>query len=353
MKVLTVVGARPQFIKAFAVSRVLRESHEEVLVHTGQHYDDELSAVFFEELGIPAPDINLGAGSSSHARQTATMLAALEEPIETEQPDVVLTYGDTNSTLAAALATAKLTPPLAHVEAGLRAYDRSIPEEVNRVLTDHVSDILLAPTETAVRNLEREGITEGVHNIGDVMYDAIRWARNRVETNDEPLNRLGVKDGDYVLATVHRQRNTDDAVRLETIMTALIESSREVVLPAHPRTVARLQEYGLYDKVAASLTVIEPVGYIEFVRLLLGAERVVTDSGGVQKEAFFLDIPCVTLREETEWVETVDCGWNVLVGADGSAINRALTQDFQLTEKPQPFGDGHAATSIIEILENA
>ncbi|UWM54321.1 UDP-N-acetylglucosamine 2-epimerase (non-hydrolyzing) [Salinirubellus salinus] len=355
MKVLTVVGARPQFVKGFTVSRVLRSTHEEVLVHTGQHYDEELSGHFFAELDLPTPDYNLGVGSHSHAEQTARMLAALEEPIAAEEPDVVLTYGDTNSTVAAAMATAKLPPRLAHVEAGLRAGDRSIPEEVNRIVTDHVSDLLFAPTASAVRNLRREGITTGVHDVGDVMYDAMCWARERATDRSGILDELGLEDGQYVLATVHRQRNTEDGSRLETIVSALAESPLPVVFPAHPRTVERLHELGRFGKVADAISLVDPVGYLDFVRLLTGAERVVTDSGGVQKEAFFLDVPCVTLREETEWTETVDCGWNVLVGADGSAIREALSRPFDLDpdRKPTPFGDGDAADRIVRVLEDA
>jgi len=261
VKVLTVVGARPQFVKAFAVSRALRADHEEVLVHTGQHYDRELSEVFFAELGIPEPDHKLGVGSGSHATQTAGMLSGLEAAIEAERPDVVLTYGDTNSTLAAALATAKLPPPLAHVEAGLRANDMSIPEEVNRVVTDHVSDLLLAPTENAVRNLGREGITEGVVRTGDVMYDALLWARDRAADRTDALADLGLSAGEYVLATVHRERNTDERARLASIVRALEECPREVVFPVHPRTVEALRRFGLHERAEAAVTLTDPVGY--------------------------------------------------------------------------------------------
>ncbi|WP_266077827.1 non-hydrolyzing UDP-N-acetylglucosamine 2-epimerase [Haladaptatus caseinilyticus] len=350
MKVLTVVGARPQFVKAAAVSRVLRDSHEEVLVHTGQHYDEEMSEVFFEELSIPRPDYNLGVGSNTHGRQTAEMLAGLEARIEDETPDVVLVYGDTNSTLAAAIATSKMTPPLAHVEAGMRS-GSPIPEETNRVLTDHAGDLLLAPSLDAMENLESEGITDGVHFTGDVGYDALLWARERADKS--VLSDFGVVDEEFVLATVHRDTNTDDPDRLEAIVDALADDPRRVVLPAHPRTVGCLEEFGLYERADRELTLTDPVGYRQFVALLDSAAVVATDSGGVQKEAFFLDTPCVTLREKTEWVETVESDWNTLVGADGDAIRRAMRTTTKPEEKPTPYGDGNAAETIVEVLEDA
>lgn len=352
MKVLTVVGARPQFVKAFVVSRELRRDHEEVLVHTGQHYDEELSAVFFEELGIPEPDYNLGVGSGSHGRQIAGMLPGLEDAIEAEAPDVVLTYGDTNSTIACAILVAKMEPPLAHVEAGLRSYNWSIPEESNRVLTDHASDLLFAPTRTAVENLAAEGITDGVYQTGDVMYDAMLWARDHATENSSVLSRFGLAEDEYVLATIHRAGNTDDPERLAGIVEGLSAVSRPVVLPLHPRTRNRLVEFGLYEAFDDAVQLVEPVGYLDFVRLLDGASVVATDSGGVQKEAFFLDTPCVTMREETEWVETVDSGWNVLVGADSAAIQTAIAGSTRPDSKPQPFGDGTAGRKIVEALED-
>jgi UDP-N-acetylglucosamine 2-epimerase len=349
MKVLTVVGARPQFIKAAAVSRELRRDHEELLVHTGQHYDDELSAVFFDELDIPRPDANLGVGSDSHGRQTAAMLSGLEARIEDENPDAVLVYGDTNSTLAAAIAASKMEPPLAHVEAGMRS-GSDIPEETNRVLTDHAADLLLAPSPDAMENLADEGISEGVHFTGDVGYDALLWARERADWS--VLSDFGVADEEFVLATVHRDTNTDDPTRLEAIVDALADDPRQVVLPAHPRTVARLKEFGLYEAAKRDLTLTDPVGYRQFVALLDAATVVATDSGGVQKESFFLDTPCVTLREETEWVETVKSGWNALVGADGAAIRETVTGATKPDEKPTPYGDGNAAKRIMEVLSD-
>ena len=350
MKVVSVVGARPQFVKAFPVSRALRERHEEVLVHTGQHYSEALSDVFFEELDIPTPEYDLGVGSGTHGEQTGRIVTRFGELVEREDPDAVIVYGDTNSTLASAVVTAKTDAKLAHVEAGLRSYNRDMPEEVNRELTDHVSDLLFAPTRRGVENLRKEGV-ENVHLTGDVMYDAILWARSRAAEHSDVLATNDLADGEYVLATVHRAGNTDDPDRLAAIMGALCEIDREVVFPIHPRTMECLDEYGLRERVESSITLIDPVGYLDFVRLLDGAERVATDSGGVQKEAFFLDTPCVTLREETEWVETIDAGWNTLVGADGEAIRRELTAPVSLPEKPELYGDGDAAERMVDLLE--
>ncbi|PSP55918.1 UDP-N-acetylglucosamine 2-epimerase (non-hydrolyzing) [Halobacteriales archaeon QS_1_67_19] len=352
MKVLTVVGARPQFIKAAAVSRELRRSHEEVLIHTGQHYDEEMSDVFFEELGIPEPDENLEVGSDSHGSQTAEMLVGLEELIEDHEPDAVLVYGDTNSTLAAAIAAAKMDTHLAHVEAGLRSYNREMPEEINRVLTDHAADLLFAPSQRAVENLRAESVPGDVHDTGDVMYDAVLWAREKAAAHSSILDELGVEPGEYVLATVHRASNTDDPDRLAGILDALAENPREVVFPAHPRTINRMREYEMYEVADEALTLIDPVGYLDFVRLQDGADVVATDSGGVQKEAFFLDTPCVTMREETEWRETVEAGWNELVGADSEAIRRALTTAEPPADKPHPYGDGDAAAEITAHLDD-
>lgn len=350
MKILTVVGARPQFIKAFPVSQELQSKHEEVLVHTGQHYDEELSDIFFDELGIPEPDYNLGVGSNTHGRQTAAMLESLEKVLENEKPDAVLLYGDTNSTLAGAIATAKQDPTLAHVEAGLRSYNRKMPEEINRVLTDHASDLLFAPSKSAAETLQDEGITDGVHFVGDVMYDAILWARDLAREKSSILEQLGIDDTEFVLSTVHRAGNTDDRKNLEAIIDGLVKTPYFVVLPVHPRTKTRLQKFGLWEKTTTELEVIDPVGYLDFVQLLNAAERVATDSGGVQKEAFFLETPCVTLREETEWIETVESEWNVLVSSNRDAIERALTTWEKPEKKPSPYGEGDAAERVVKVL---
>jgi UDP-N-acetylglucosamine 2-epimerase (non-hydrolysing) len=350
MKVVTIIGARPQFVKAFAVSRVLRESHDEVLVHTGQHYDEELSDVFFEELGLPKPDYNLGVGSGSHGHQTAAMLSGIEEIVESESPDAVLLYGDTNSTLAGAIAAAKMDPLVAHVEAGLRSYNREMPEETNRILTDHASDLLFAPSQSAVQTLHKEGITKGVHFVGDVMYDTILWARDIAREESDIMNRIDIKDRQFVLATVHRAGNTDDETNLRRIIDGLASVPSPVVLPLHPRTETRLREYGLLDKIKEKLIVIDPVGYLDFVRLLDKSQKVATDSGGVQKEAFYLDTPCVTMRDETEWTETVESGWNSLVAIDREKITRAIKAATSPNNKPEPYGTGTASQKIVHLL---
>ena len=343
MKVLSVVGARPQFIKCAPVSRELRKVHEEILVHTGQHYDYLLSEVFFRDLGIPAPDYHLDIGSGSHGVQTGRMLAAIEEVIAKEEPEIVLVYGDTNSTLAGALAAAKMHVPVAHVEAGLRSFDRRMPEEVNRVLTDHASDLLFCPTETAVANLAAEGITRGVHLTGDVMVDALQenlaLAKERA-TVDLPATG-------YFLATVHRASNTDDPVALRAIMAAFALLEAPVIFPAHPRTRKKFAEYGIAP--AANVSVVEPLPYFDMLAALAGARAVLTDSGGVQKEAYILKVPCVTLRENTEWVETLEDGWNVLVGADADRIVAEAERGGGGRHSAR-FGDGHAAARIAAII---
>ncbi|ELY94174.1 UDP-N-acetylglucosamine 2-epimerase [Natrialba hulunbeirensis JCM 10989] len=351
MRVCSIVGARPQFIKAAVVSRTLREVAEEILVHTGQHYDEEMSDVFFDELEIPKPEYNLGIESDTHGRQTARMVAAIEPVIEETDPDVILLYGDTNSTLAGAIVGSKRDVAVAHVEAGLRSNNRSMPEEINRILTDHASDLCFAPSRDAIRNLDAEGISDGVYWTGDVMYDAILDARERSADQSTILDDLDVYPGEFVLATVHRASNTDDPDNLAAILDGLADASLPVVFPAHPRTVNRLQEHGLWERARSELELIEPLGYLDFVRLLDTAERVATDSGGVQKEAFFLETRCVTLREETEWVETVECGWNRLVGPETAAIREALTTDWEPKSTPRPYGDGLAGQRIISLLQ--
>jgi UDP-N-acetylglucosamine 2-epimerase (non-hydrolysing) len=306
--------------------------------------------VFFEELGMQEPDYNLGVGSDSHGRQTAAMLEGIEEIFKEHDPDAILLYGDTNSTLAGAIAASKLDPLVAHVEAGLRSYNRQMPEEINRVLTDHASDLLFAPSESAAETLEEEGITEGVHVVGDVMYDAILWARDAADSESTILERIDLEANEFILSTVHRAGNTDNQERLEAIIDALANAPLPVVLPVHPRTENRLKEYGVWERATSELEVIDSVGYLDFVRLLDASERVATDSGGVQKEAFYLDTPCVTLRDETEWVETVQSGWNKLVGADRGAISKELSVNRNLRQKPTPYGEGSAAENIVEIL---
>ena len=353
MKVLTVVGARPQFIKAAPVSRVLRQENVEILVHTGQHYDDQMSAVFFHQMQIPEPDYHLGVGSGSHGHQTGQMLERIEDALLAEKPDWVLVYGDTNSTLAGALAAVKLHIPVAHVEAGLRSYNREMPEEHNRVLSDHCADLLLCPTQTAVDNLVREGITQGVHLVGDVMYDAALQFSEIAVQHSAILQELGLKSEGYLLATVHRPYNTDNPENLHNILTAFAEMEEPVVFPVHPRTRQRIIELGLgmQQFVSSNLYLIDPVGYFDMLTLEKNARIILTDSGGVQKEAYFFAVPCITLRPETEWIETVRAGWNQLVDADSGHILQAISVHSQPKKPPPPiFGDGQAAKKIIDLL---
>jgi UDP-GlcNAc3NAcA epimerase len=346
MKIMSVVGARPQFIKAAPVSRVLRRTHEEVLVHTGQHYDDNMSEVFFRELEIPKPDINLEIGSGPHGAQTGGMMAGIEKVALEIKPDWVLVYGDTNSTVAGALVAAKLHIKVAHVEAGLRSFDRRMPEEINRVLTDHVSDLLLCPTEVAITNLAREGIEHGVHLVGDVMYDAFLFNLEAARERDGVLKKLGLAPSAFALATIHRAENADDPARLAAILEGIDQSGMDVILPMHPRTRARLD-----GTPPPRIHVIEPVGYLDMLALEEAAAVIVTDSGGVQKEAYFLSKPCVTLRDRTEWTETVEAGWNVAVDADSEKIADAMRNFRPKGVHPNLYGDGHAAEKIAELLK--
>lgn len=357
-KIVTVVGARPQFIKAAAVSREMlkaSDSMQEVMIHTGQHYDENMSQVFFDELEIPAPQYNLEIAGGGHGMMTGRMLEAIEQVLLKEKPDWVLIYGDTNSTLAGALAASKLHLPVAHVEAGLRSFNMRMPEEINRILSDRVSTLLLCPTRTAVDNLASEGITQGVHDVGDVMYDVALHYREKAKAQSRVLEGLGVSPGSFALATCHRAENTDDLGRLSEIMSALAEVSCElpVVLPLHPRTRKLLSDHGL-EHYLKNLKVVEPLAFLDMVALEQSAKMILTDSGGVQKEAYFYGVPCITMRDETEWVETVELGCNTLVGASKSkilaAVQRSVTgvvADAQLTA---PYGCGDAASKILKHL---
>lgn len=350
MKLLTVIGARPQFIKAATVSRVIAERDDvtEVLVHTGQHYDTSMSDVFFDELDIPKPDYHLGIGGGTHGAMTGRQIEAIEQILLKEKPDWVLVYGDTNSTLAGALAAAKLHIPIAHVEAGLRSFNRRMPEEINRILTDHASDLLFAPTETAIANLRNEGLPDGrLHQVGDVMYDAALFYRDRARM-PAWYPDLGVADGEFVLATIHRAENTDDRMRLGGILEGLGQASRPVILPLHPRTRAKIDAFGLEIPLAVHCT--SPVGYLEMVWLEMRCAIIATDSGGVQKEAYFHRKPCVTLREETEWVELVDGGWNNLAGANKYKISRFLACERFAPYDHSLYGNGAAAEIVVERL---
>lgn len=348
MKIANVVGARPQFIKAAAVCRVLRSRSgiTDLLVHTGQHYDFGMSDVFFDELSLPKPERYLGVGSGSHGTQTAAMLVALEKVVLSEKPDLVLIYGDTNTTLAGALVAAKLHVPVGHVEAGLRSFNREMPEEINRVVADHLSALLFCPTHTAIGNLVKEGITRGVHMVGDVMNDVL--GLSLAHKRDEALAEAGVTRGSYYLMTLHRAANTDDAARLEAIIRAVGKLDRPVVFPVHPRTRKSLEAAGI--KPDDRVRLLDPAGYFDFLALQSGAKTILTDSGGVQKEAYMLGIPCVTLRAETEWPETVEAGWNTLVDADAERII-AGAERTPPAARPDLYGDGHAAEHIVDLIE--
>ena len=350
MKIVSIVGARPQFVKAAALSKKLREKFTEVLVHTGQHYDSNMSDVFFKELGIPEPDYNLGVGSGSHGEQTGGMLIEIEKVLIKEKPDLVLVYGDTNSTIAGSLAAAKLHIKVAHVEAGLRSFNRAMPEELNRVVTDHLSDFLFTPTKTAVDNLNKEGIINGVFNTGDVMYDAVLQFSRVAKEKSQILRTLGIEPKTYLYATVHRAENTDNPENLKNIILALAESGEKIVFPIHPRT--RKMMGGIELPSLPNIKMIEPVGYLDNLILIENSKKVLTDSGGIQKEAYFLKVPCITLREETEWVETVEDGWNILVGADKKKIQQSIEKFESKGKQSDHFGDGQAANKIAEIISN-
>jgi UDP-GlcNAc3NAcA epimerase len=357
MKVISILGARPQFIKAFPVSRKLRESgHQEILIHTGQHYDYRMSQIFFDELGMPKPDLNLGVGSGSHGKQTGQMLVGIEKALLKHKPDYVLVYGDTNSTLAGALAASKLHIPSGHVEAGLRSFNRVMPEEINRVLADHCSDLLFCPTQTAAENLKKEGITQGVHLVGDTMLDALLHFVQTVRRDSRILENLGIKPKKYLLATVHRPYNTDDRQNLENILSAFSKIDETIIFPVHPRTRKKIKELNkTFPKkgLLGHLRMIEPVGYLDMLILEQNARLILTDSGGVQKEAYFFGVPCLTLRPETEWIETVEAGWNVVVGSDRSLIVNTAKSFKPPAKRKGKFGDGRASEKILFILEAA
>src|SRR5216684_664072 len=349
MRLASIVGARPQFVKVAVVSRALRQQHEERIIHTGQHYDYNMSAQFFEELEIPAPDYHLECGSGPHGAQTGRMLEAIEKVLIKERFDAVIVYGDTNSTLAGALAAAKLHIPVAHVEAGLRNFDQSMPEEINRVVSDHLSRRLFCPTEAARRNLNNEGITQGVELVGDVMYDLLLQVQPELAERTERLLRtLHLTPQSYALVTVHRAVNADNPEAMRGIADGLNRLEMPVIFPVHPRTRARLERYAItWEK---HIQLIEPLGYLDMMALGKTAYRILTDSGGLQKEAFLLGVPCVTLREETEWVETVETGWNVLVGTRWQEIVKAVDKPEPEPPRHNPFGEGDAAVRIAHTL---
>jgi UDP-N-acetylglucosamine 2-epimerase len=350
MKIVSIVGARPEFIQATPVSRALRQRHTEVLVHTGQHYDYKMSQTFFDELGTPAPHYNLEVGSGSHGKQTADILIGIEQVLLQEQPDWVMVRGDTNSTLAGALAASKLHLPLAHIEAGERSFDKRMPEEINRLVTDRISDLHFCASRTALKHLADEGVARTAHHVGDVMLDAMLFNKAIAARNSTALQALGLRAGAYVLVTVHRAANTDDPVRLRGIVQALNASNEAVVFPIHPRTRKKIEDLGA--TFAPHVKAIEPVGYFDMITLEDNARLIATDSGGVQREAYFLGKPCITLRDETEWTETVEVGWNTLVGAEPERIVPAWRTFSPPSAQPPIFGDGSAAEKIVKLLES-
>jgi UDP-N-acetylglucosamine 2-epimerase (non-hydrolysing) len=350
MKIASVVGARPNFIKCAPLSRELRKAFDEVLIHTGQHYDYEMNKVFFDELSIPEPDYHLDVGSGTHGEQTGEMLKRTEEVLIKEAPDLVLVFGDTNTTLAGALAASKLHMKIGHIEAGLRSFDKRMPEETNRILTDHCSDLLFCPTETAVKILGTEGIKNGVYLTGDVMVDALQENIKIAEQKSNVLDRLSLKPEAYHLATIHRPENTDAFEKLKSIVDAfcVIEN---ILFPCHPRTEKLLKQFGLWDMLTKKVRVIKPVGYLDMLMLEKNAKKILTDSGGIQKEAYILKVPCITLRENTEWVETIEDGWNVLVGASKEKIVE-MANDFEPEgEQRNVFGNGDASKKIVERIK--
>ncbi|MFW5879258.1 MAG: non-hydrolyzing UDP-N-acetylglucosamine 2-epimerase [bacterium] len=351
MKIASIIGVRPQFVKVSVVSQKLRQHHEEILIHTGQHYDYQMNKIFFDQLGLPEPEFHLNIGSGSHGKQTGEMLSKIEDVLLKEKPDLVLTYGDTNSTLAGALAASKLHIKTAHVESGLRSFDRTMPEEINRILTDHCSDILFSPTPNAVENLKKEGTTKNVYLTGDVMVDSLLFNKEIAEKESHVHEDLNLESGQYLVATIHRASNTDDKNNLTNIVNALSEIDENIIFPLHPRTEKFLKQYGLYDILKESVVLTPPMGFFDFIKLMNNARMILTDSGGIQKESYVLKVPCVTLRDNTEWIETIEDGWNVLVGADRLKIVEMVNEFRPALEMHEDrFGNGDASEKIVEII---
>ena len=350
MKIISVVGARPQFIKLAILSKELRENHNEIIIHTGQHYDDNMSRYFFEEMQIAKPDYNLNIGSGSHGKQTAEMLIGLEDIFLHQKPDVVITFGDTNTTLATGLAATKLNIPVAHVEAGLRSHNREMPEEINRILTDHISDYLFAPTLTAMENIKIENLYGKPFLVGDVMYDSLLYYGKIAEQKSRILKNLKLKQKEYILLTLHRPYNVDNIQKLQNIFSALKQTKRFIVLPVHPRSRKMIESTNTI--IPENISIIEPLGYLDFIFLQKHSEKIITDSGGIQKEAYLNGIPCITIRPETEWIETVEAGWNVLVGDKKDQLIENCLHFKPSHNRPRYFGDGNSSKKIISILES-
>jgi len=351
MKIVHIVGARPQFIKAAMVSRAWNSSDGEYLLHTGQHYSVKMSRLFFDELKLRKPDINLKVGSGSNAEQTSKMLMGIDRYLEDIQPDHVIIYGDTNSTLAGALAASKREIPLSHVEAGLRSYNRSMPEEINRIVGDHLSNVLFCPTEQSVRNLSAEGVKDNVYLVGDVMADALFSFIKIANKQSRILELLGLQQKKYVLATAHRSGNVDDRKNLSQIIDGLSGIDQVIILPLHPRTKKMMVVFGL--SFPENVRVVDPVGYLDMLVLEENAECILTDSGGIQKEAYLLGVRCITMREETEWVETVDAGWNFLAGANHEKIKNSFYDFYPEGNRPKIYGSGDAADKIVQIIRSS
>ena len=350
MKIISVVGARPQFIKLAILSKELRENHNEIIIHTGQHYDDNMSRYFFEEMQIAKPDYNLNIGSGSHGKQTAEMLIGLEDIFLHQKPDVVITFGDTNTTLATGLAATKLNIPVAHVEAGLRSHNREMPEEINRILTDHISDYLFAPTLTAMENIKSENLYGKPFLVGDVMYDSLLYYGKIAEQKSRILKNLKLKQKEYILLTLHRPYNVDNIQKLQNIFSALKQTKKIIVLPVHPRSRKMIERTNTI--IPENISIIEPLGYLDFIFLQKHSEKIITDSGGIQKEAYLNGIPCITIRPETEWIETVKAGWNVLVGDKKDQLIDNCLHFKPSHNRPRYFGDGNSSKKIISILES-
>jgi len=352
MKIVSIVGARPQFIKIAPLSKELKKKHQEIIIHTGQHYNSRMSQLFFDELKINKPDYNLKIGSGNHSKQTGEMLIKIGEILIKEKPNLVLVYGDTNSTLAGALAASKLHITIGHIEAGLRSFKKTMPEEINRIITDHISDLFFCPTQNAVDLLKKEGITKRVYFTGDVMYDStiqnikVAWKKSTI------MEKLNIVTNEYLLVTVHRAENTDNEKNLISIFNAFLKNDQKIIIPLHPRTLKYIKLYGLYNKIKRSknIIIINPVSYLDMLMLEKNAKKVITDSGGVQKEAYFLKTPCITLRNETEWIETVKDKWNILVSCNKNKISQAIERFNPKTAQHNYFGNGDAVKKIVSII---
>ncbi|HLG25015.1 MAG TPA: UDP-N-acetylglucosamine 2-epimerase (non-hydrolyzing) [Candidatus Nanoarchaeia archaeon] len=352
MKIVSIIGARPQFIKEASLLRHIGKKHSEVIVHTGQHYDFEMSGVFFGSLKIPKPDYSLNVGSGPHGRQTGEMLARIEEVLEKENPGLVIVSGDTNTTVAGALAASKMHINIAHIESGMRSFDKRMPEEVNRVVADHLSDLLFCSTNTAVKNLANEGLRKGVHKVGDVMIDSIIENLPVAKKESKIMDGIGLSEKKYILMTIHRAENTDSKERLRNIIRAAISSGEKIVFPIHPRTQKCLSQYSLDKELKGkNIIITKPVGYLDMLMLEKNASKIITDSGGVQKEAYFFKVPCITARDSTEWVETVKDKWNVLVGADSRKISAAIKKSKDGIKQTEDYGNGNAVKRIAKIID--